>query len=244
MIETENAVEKHLRMLSNRSKENLRVKICGITQPEQGRAIAQLGATALGFICAPTSPRYVTVQQIAAIVSNLPIDFETGTCCDRIGVFVNADLELICQTVELGHLNGVQLHGDETPELCDRLRQALPGIELIKALRIQSTTALEATYRYYKSVDTLLLDAYHPTLAGGTGKTLDWSTLQQFRPSIPWFLAGGLTPGNILEALACLNPNGIDLSSGVEISPGNKNLTQVAQLFNALHSLSSNLQRE
>jgi len=232
-------------MLSNVSEENLRIKICGITQPEQGRSIAQLGATALGFICAPTSPRYVTAQQIAAIVTHLPINLKTGKpYCDLIGVFVNADLELICQTVERAQLNGVQLHGDETPELCDLLRQTLPGIELIKALRIQSTTALEATYRYYKSVDTLLLDAYHPTLAGGTGKTLDWSTLQQFRPSIPWFLAGGLTPGNILEALACLNPNGIDLSSGVEISPGNKNLTQVAQLFNALHSLSSNLQRE
>ncbi len=217
---------------------SLRIKICGITQLQQGRAIAQLGATALGFICAPSSPRYVTAQQIAAIVSHLPIHLETGTPqCDRIGVFVNADLELICQTVAIGRLTGVQLHGDETLEMCDRLRHALPSIELIKALRIQSTAALEATHRYYQSVDTLLLDAYHPTLAGGTGKTLDWSTLQQFCPPIPWFLAGGLTPSNIQEALTSLNPNGIDLSSGVEISPGNKNLTQVAQLFNALSLL-------
>ncbi|PZV06541.1 MAG: phosphoribosylanthranilate isomerase [Leptolyngbya sp.] len=231
-------------MLGNSSKENLRVKICGITQPEQGRAIAQLGATALGFICAPTSPRYVTVQQIAAIVSNLPIDFETGTCCDRIGVFVNADLDLICQTVELGHLNGVQLHGDETPELCDRLRQALPHIELIKALRIQSVAALEATHRYQKSVDALLLDAYHPTLVGGTGKTLDWSALQQFCPPIPWFLAGGLTPNNILEALAYLHPSGIDLSSGVETSPGKKDLNQVARLFEILQQMPDISQRD
>ncbi|MCY7390134.1 MAG: N-(5'-phosphoribosyl)anthranilate isomerase, partial [Leptolyngbyaceae cyanobacterium CAN_BIN12] len=79
----------------------MRIKICGITQPEQGRSIAQLGATALGFICAPTSPRYVTAQQIAAIVTHLPINLKTGKpYCDRIGVFVNADLELICQTVE------------------------------------------------------------------------------------------------------------------------------------------------
>ncbi len=225
-------------MLSNFSKENLRIKICGITQPAQGRAIAQLGATALGFICAPTSPRYVTAQQIAAVVANLPMNLETRTPqCDRIGVFVNADLELICQTVALGGLNGVQLHGDETPEQCDLLRQMLPGIELIKALRIQSTAALEATHFYHPTVDTLLLDAYHPTLAGGTGKTLDWLALQQFCPPIPWFLAGGLTPGNILEALTCLHPNGIDLSSGVETSPGNKNLTQVAQLFDALERI-------
>ncbi|MEX0271816.1 phosphoribosylanthranilate isomerase [Leptolyngbyaceae cyanobacterium UHCC 1019] len=215
---------------------SLRVKICGITQPEQGRAIAQLGATALGFICAPTSPRYVTAPQIATIVANLPINLETGKpCCDRIGVFVNADLDLICQTVALGHLNGVQLHGDETPELCNRLRQALPDVELIKALRIQSAIALETIPQYQNSVDALLLDAYHPTLAGGTGKTLDWSALQQFCPTIPWFLAGGLTPSNILEALACLHPQGIDLSSGVEISPGNKNMNQVAQLFDVLN---------
>ncbi|MBM0741784.1 phosphoribosylanthranilate isomerase [Phormidium sp. CLA17] len=235
-------------MLSNFSKDrkaNLRVKICGITQPEQGRAIAELGATALGFICAPTSPRYVTAQQIADVVLSLPINLETGKpCCDRIGVFVNADLELICQVVALGHLNGVQLHGDETPELCDRLRQALPGVELIKALRIQSMAALEATQLYQNSVNTLLLDAYHPTLAGGTGKTLDWSALQQFRPTIPWFLAGGLSPDNILEALAYLNPNGIDLSSGVEISPGNKNLNQVAQLLNALQPTLNVSQRD
>lgn len=232
-------------MLSNVSKENLRIKICGITQSEQGRAIAQLGATALGFICAPTSPRYVTAQQIAAIGINLPLNLKTGKpYCDRIGVFVNADLELICQTVALGHLNGVQLHGDETPEMCDRLRQLLPNVELIKALRIQSMADLEATHGYQNSVDTLLLDAYHPTLAGGTGKTLDWSALQQFRPSIPWFLAGGLTPGNILEALAYLNPNGIDLSSGVEISPGNKNLNQVAQLLDALQQSTNASQSE
>jgi phosphoribosylanthranilate isomerase len=221
---------------------SLRVKICGITQHKQGRAIAHLGATALGFICAPTSPRYVTIPQIAAIVANLPIKLD-GTCCDRIGVFVNADLDLICQTVALGHLTGVQLHGNETPEFCDRLRQALPGIELIKALRIQSAIALETTDFYQNSVDALLLDAYHPTLAGGTGKTLDWLALQQFRPTIPWFLAGGLTPGNILEALACLHPQGVDLSSGVEISPGNKNLNQVAQLLDTLKQRTDALQR-
>lgn len=220
---------------------SLRIKICGITQPQQGRAIAQLGATALGFICAPTSPRYVTAQQIAAVATSLPINLTTGKPqCDRIGVFVNADLELICQTVALGHLNGVQLHGDETPETCDRLRHALPSVELIKALRIRSTADLEAAHCYQNSVDTLLLDAYHPTLVGGTGKTLDWSALQQFCPPIPWFLAGGLTPSNILEALACLSPNGIDLSSGVEISPGNKNLDQVAELFAALQQMSDN----
>jgi phosphoribosylanthranilate isomerase len=211
----------------------LRVKICGITQPEQGRAIAQLGATALGFICASQSPRYITPTQIAAIVAELPT--QAGIpLCDRIGVFVNADLETICQTVHQGNLSGVQLHGDESPEFCDRLRRALPNVELLKAIRVRSTEALQQTKPYQNCVDTLLLDAYHPTLAGGTGKTLDWRSLQTFQPSCAWILAGGLTPDNVLDALEQVHPTGIDLSSGVEKSPGNKNLEQVALLLTRL----------
>jgi phosphoribosylanthranilate isomerase len=223
----------------------LRVKICGITKPEQGQAIAQLGATALGFICVPKTPRYVTPEQIAAIVAELPIFGETGQreigqpICDRIGVFVDEDLAVICQTVAVGNLTGVQLHGSETPEFCDRLRAALPSIEILKALRIRSTEALALAQHYQTHVDTLLLDAYHPSLAGGTGNTLDWRSLQTFQPQCPWLLAGGLTPDNILTALSQLHPSGIDLSSGVEQSPGNKNLEQVARLFAQLRNAGS-----
>ena len=212
----------------------LRVKICGITKPEQGRAIAQLGATALGFICAPASPRYVSPAQIAAIVNVLPIGANGHPLSDRIGVFVNASLEEICQTVAIGQLNGVQLHGHESPEFCDQLRQKLPAIELIKALRIPTADALSQVDAYAGQVDTLLLDAYDPTLPGGTGKTLDWSTLQHFQPACSWFLAGGLTPDNVLEALHQAQPHGIDLSSGVEHTPGDKNLLEVARLFRQL----------
>lgn len=213
----------------------LRVKICGITQPEQGQTIAQLGATALGFICAQSSPRYVSPVQIAAIVAALPLDPATGEpLCDRIGVFVNASLEAICQTVAIGNLNGVQLHGTEAPTFCDRLRQRLPSIELIKALRIRASTDLSQVDAYTAWVDTLLLDAYDPNLAGGTGKTLDWRSLQPFQPSCPWFLAGGLTPANVLTALQQTKPHGIDLSSGVEHAPGAKDLAKVAHLFNQL----------
>ncbi len=215
----------------------LRVKICGITQPEQGHAIAQLGATALGFICAPTSPRYVSPQQLAAIVAALPLHPATNApTVDRVGVFVNASLETIAQTVTIGHLNAIQLHGAESPEFCDRLRQMLPTIEMIKALRVRSAVALDQAAAYAAQVDTLLLDAYDPNLLGGTGKTLDWQVLQQFQPSCPWFLAGGLTPANILLALQNITPDGIDLSSGVEHAPGNKDLSKVARLFEQLQA--------
>ena len=206
----------------------MRIKICGIKQPEQGKAIAIAGATALGFICVPNTPRYVTKQQIRAVVEQLPKQI------DRIGVFADTSVEEICQIVEFAGLTGVQLHGDESPEFCHQLRSMLPDIEIIKALRIKNSQALEQVQIYFSSVDTLLLDAYNPQMLGGTGATLDWKTLQQFQPGCPWLLAGGLTPDNVLDALKQVNPNGIDLSSGVERAPGDKDLDKVAKLFEKL----------
>ncbi len=208
----------------------MRVKICGITQPEQSIAIASLGATALGFICVPSSPRYVTTSQIRAAVAELPANIDT------IGVFANASIPEINQIVVDSGLTGVQLHGDESPDFCYHLRQYLPKVEIIRALRIRSIEHLDTTADYTKYVDTLLLDAYHPQQLGGTGKTLDWTMLEQFSPSCPWFLAGGLTADNILEALSQVNPSGIDLSSGVERTPGDKDLDKVAKLFEKLGS--------
>jgi phosphoribosylanthranilate isomerase len=215
----------------------MRIKICGITQLDQGHAIAQLGATMLGFICVPSSPRYVPSEKISNILNNLPKSIQT------IGVFANTSIEQIYQIVLETGLTGVQLHGNESPDFCDRLRQMLPQIELIKALRIKCSATLLQTQDYFNSIDALLLDAYHPQHLGGTGKTLDWNSLQQFSPSCSWFLAGGLTPDNIQEALQQLKPDGIDLSSGVERSPGDKDLEKVKQLFDRLKtfSLNSNL---
>jgi phosphoribosylanthranilate isomerase len=206
----------------------LRVKICGITKLEQGLAIAQLGASALGFICVPASPRCVSPEQIKVISQQLPDSVAT------IGVFADADLETIQQTAAIAGLSGIQLHGSESLEFCRRLRQNLPSVELIKAIRVQTPAKLAAADDYAQVVDTLLLDAYDSRQLGGTGKTIDWSSLQAFRPSCPWLLAGGLTPENILLALSQLQPDGIDLSSGVERSPGHKDLKLVQVLFERL----------
>lgn len=209
----------------------MRVKICGITKVEQGIAIARLGAQSLGFICVPASPRYVSPETIRLIVEQLPENV------DRIGVFANSTIDNICQVVAESNLTGVQLHGDETAEYCDRLREFLPKIEMIKALRVKTSETLNTAAVYATHVDTLLLDAYHPEQLGGTGKTLDWQMLAEFRPSCPWLLAGGLRPDNVLSAIASLsdkNFSGVDLSSGVEIAPGDKDLTKVAKLFEQL----------
>lgn len=213
----------------------MRVKICGITRGDQGQAIARLGATALGFICVPGSSRYVTPGQIRAVVEQL------SPRIDCIGVFANASHEEICQIVADAELTSVQLHGDESPDFCHRLRLLLPKVEIIKALRVKTdgetlnATSLQAD-AYSAWVDTLLLDAYHPQMLGGTGQTLNWAMLAQFRPKRPWLLAGGLTPDNVSDSLSQVSPNGIDLSSGVERTPGDKDLDKVAKLFDTLRA--------
>ena len=196
----------------------MRVKICGITKPIQGKTIASLGATALGFICVKASPRYVTPEQIKAVIDQLPQQI------DKIGVFANSSQEEIAQTVAESGLTGVQLHGDESIEFCQQLREILPKVEIIKALRIKNSDDFDKAKTYTKYVDTLLLDAYHTQKLGGTGKTINRDTLKQIDTDCPWFLAAGLTPKNISEALDKVKPSGIDLSSGVETAPGDKDL--------------------
>lgn len=221
------------------SNGSMCIKICGITQPSQGQAIAQLGASALGFICVPQSPRYILPTQIRTIVDGLS-SLALPQPIERIGVFVDAALEEIQQTVQLANLSGVQLHGNESLESCQQLRAALPHLTLIKAFRVCGSETLEQALTYQTTVDALLLDAYHPNathpgLYGGTGCTLDWSTLEQFRPTCAWLLAGGLTPDNVTQALSLVQPDGIDVSSGVESAPGNKDLAKVAALLTQVY---------
>jgi phosphoribosylanthranilate isomerase len=208
----------------------MRIKICGITIIEQGSEIARMGATDLGFICVPSSPRYLKLSQLEPLVTGL------SGVANTVGVFADFSVATIAHVVALTGLGTVQLHGTETVEFCQELRQALPETEIIKAWRVRSNSDLDTIASYSQVVDNLLLDAYHPDALGGTGQTLDWAQLSAFAPPIPWLLAGGLTPDNIELALSQLHPDGIDLSSGVEVSPGDKNLELVDRLF-------ANLQR-
>jgi phosphoribosylanthranilate isomerase len=203
----------------------MRIKICGITIIEQGSEIARMGATDLGFICVPSSPRYLKLSQLEPLVTGL------SGVANTVGVFADFSVATIAHVVALTGLGTVQLHGTETVEFCQELRQALPETEIIKAWRVRSNSDLDTIAAYSQVVDNLLLDAYHPDALGGTGQTLDWAQLSAFAPPIPWLLAGGLTPDNIELALSQLHPDGIDLSSGVEVSPGDKNLELVDRLF-------------
>ncbi len=203
----------------------LRIKICGITQIEQGRSIANQGATDLGFICVESSPRYIFPANLQTLVPELQRQINC------IGVFADEDLKTLVSITKTVGFGSIQLHGQESLEYCQNLREKLPDREIIKAWRVRTTQDLHTIQTYSPIVDTLLLDAYHPQALGGTGHTLDWQSLLDFQPTIPWFLAGGLNPGNISIALSQLHPNGIDLSSGVEVSPGIKDLNLVQDLF-------------
>jgi phosphoribosylanthranilate isomerase len=205
-----------------------RIKICGLTQPDQACAIAQMGVHALGFIGVPGSPRFVTPSQLIKIVEHLP------PFTERVVVLANPTDEEIEQYAVRARVNMIQLHGAESPERCDQIQTLFPWLRLIKAFRIRSADDLDKTEAYAAVVDSYLLDAYHPDQLGGTGQTLDWQELVAYKPSRPWILAGGLTPDNVHLALSRLTPHAIDLSSGVEDSPGQKNLESVHRLMHAM----------
>lgn len=203
---------------------SLYIKICGITVAEQAVAISAMGISAIGFICVPESPRFRDSKRFRDISNQLPNSVE------RVGVFRNASFDEMAQWSEEIGLTTLQLHGEESPQLCREVKHRLPGVKQIKAFRIEKQDTLKTILAYVDIVDRVLVDAYHPLLAGGTGQTIDWSFLTSFTCPIPWILAGGLTPENIQQALSYLDPDGIDVSSGVELSPGNKDLTRVQQL--------------
>jgi phosphoribosylanthranilate isomerase len=214
------------------------IKICGITKLDQAQAIVQMGVDALGFICVSSSPRYISPTAIGQITSSLlSVQPEIARLSelDLIGVFLNSSISEISETVAIAGLNAVQLHGDESPEFCDQVRSHLstinPKIKLIKALRVKDQAGLEQAHLFSNVVDAILLDAYDPHMAGGTGKTLDWQMLRDFRPTCDWWLAGGLSPENVAEAIALVRPNGLDVSSGVERAAGDKDLTRVKKFI-------------
>ena len=195
----------------------MKVKICGITRPEDALEAARLGADALGFNFWPGSKRYVAPADARAIVRRLP-PFVTA-----VGVFVDAPREEILRAVAASGIQVAQLHGDEPPELC----ASLP-LPVVKALRIANAHALAALAAY--EVSGFLLDA--PSAGyGGSGKTFDWSLATEAAAVVPVMLAGGLTPENVAEAIRAVRPWGVDVASGVERAPGVKDLAKLRRFI-------------
>lgn len=202
------------------------VKICGITSVEDGLAAAEAGADAIGFVFYEKSPRFVPVETAAAISRELP-----GHLI-RVGVFVDAPVGDVMRAASECALQLLQFHGSETPAYCQQF-----GLMHMKAFRIHGPETL-AQLDDYPS-DAWLLDAFSPGALGGTGATFNWDlAVEAGAKGRPIFLAGGLTPENVAEAVRKVRPFGVDVSSGVEASPGKKDHARVREFVSAVREAS------
>jgi phosphoribosylanthranilate isomerase len=186
------------------------IKICGITNPEDALAASACGVDALGFIFYPKSPRYVAPEKAREIIAALPKEIVT------VGVFVDHDVRVIAEIREFCRLDLIQLHGDESPEYCRHFSASL----LIKAVSPRSRADLGGLRDYL--VRAILVDCRDRERYGGTGRPANWHLAAKIGESYPLILAGGLCAGNIREALAMVSPRAVDINSGVESSPGEK----------------------
>lgn len=199
-----------------------RIKICGITRPEDALAAAAEGADAIGLVFYPPSPRHVEIEQAAEIAAQLP-PFVTS-----VGLFVNADAETIAEVVARVGIDLIQFHGNECPEYCSG-----HGRPWIRALRMKDDIDLNKETERFSTARGLLLDAYRPGAPGGTGETFDWQRIPRGlgRQVI---LAGGLDPDNVAHAVSTVRPWAVDVSGGVESAPGLKSRDLIAGFVEAV----------
>ncbi|MCX7827201.1 MAG: phosphoribosylanthranilate isomerase [Verrucomicrobiae bacterium] len=203
------------------------IKICGITNADDALAAVSAGADALGFVLWPQSKRFVPVEIAARIAGLLPPTIQ------RVAVLVNPSREQVERLLASGAFTTLQFHGDETPAFC----AAWSGrAKVWKAFRVADATSLQRMH-HYSVVDAFLLDSYSPAFRGGTGRTFDWSLARDAkRFGKPVILSGGLTPANVGEAITVARPDGVDVSSGVEMSPGRKAHEKMREFVRSVRS--------
>ncbi len=202
----------------------IKVKICGITNAEDAKAAVEAGADALGFVFYRKSPRYAEAEQVKRIVAGLP------PFVLPVGVFVNEDVKKVRDLMDGCGLALAQLHGDEDAAYCESLgRPVLKGIRL----RDRGTLLALAEYKGRASVRGFVVDAFSEETYGGTGLVADWTLAAEAAQAARILLAGGLTPENVGEAIKSVKPYGVDVSSGVEASPGRKDPAKVEAFIHA-----------
>lgn len=198
----------------------VKVKICGITNLEDAMASAEYGADAIGFIFYENSSRYITPADAIPIIKKLPPFITT------VGVFVNEPVDKVKQIKALTGIDIIQLHGDETPDMCGTI-----GNNVIKAFRVSGQeSGVRGQLSKYK-VSAYLLDTHREGLPGGTGETFNWDIAIEAKKYGRIILAGGLTPDNVAEAVKKVRPYAVDVASGVEKRPGKKDLNKVKKFI-------------
>lgn len=212
------------------SKAKVKVKICGITNWADARCACDAGAHFLGFNFYPRSPRYVDPKRARLIVRRLPKNVAS------VGIFVNELEEGVARIAQLVGLKYVQLHGDETPDFVSRLHRGLRAVKIIKAIRVRRAAHVKKAARF-TDVSAILLDGFDPRSRGGTGKSFDWPLAACTNGRRHIFLAGGLTPENVAEAIGVVRPYAIDVCSGVESSPGKKDRRKIKDLMRNVNGM-------
>ena len=197
-----------------------RVKICGITRPNDGQDAAALGADAIGLVFYAASPRAVNIETAQAICAVLPPFVTT------VGLFVNAPRDEIQRVLEKVPLDLLQFHGDEAPTECEGF-----GRPYIKALRMAAGIDVLAQLKQFKGAAGILLDSYQAGIPGGTGQTFDWSRVPT-ETDQAIILAGGLQPQNVAMAIEQVRPYAVDVSGGVEATQGIKDRDKMAAFMN------------
>ncbi len=218
-----------------RSNLPIAIKICGITKANQAKTISSLDIHALGVIGVSSSPRFVKEQLRREIFSQIS---QTSENTKRVWVLADPqDKELDLALKGHGTPSVIQLHGNESSTRCAELREKYPNMEFWKALRIRSKQDLLKANNYTKCIDYLLLDAWNPNILGGTGEQLPLEWLKEANFSIPWWIAGGISPEWIEKSLKYISPYGIDASSKLEVSPGIKDIKKVHDLIKAVKNI-------
>jgi len=200
------------------------VKICGITNWRDAKRAVDAGADLLGFNFYERSPRYIAPAKAQRIVRRLP------KRVSAVGVFVNESEEKMLGVARAVGLSALQLHGDESPLTVARLRRSLPVIKAVRAGKAFRPAQLSC----YKRASAILLDGFDRRLRGGTGKTFDWRVARRAKRYGRIFLAGGLTPENVADAIRTAEPHAVDVCSGVEAKPGKKDPKRLRQFMQAV----------
>ncbi|TNE70946.1 phosphoribosylanthranilate isomerase [bacterium] len=216
-------------MSESNQNHRTRVKICGLTLLEHARFVSGAMADFCGFIFYPKSPRYIKPEEAGAIISWLE-----GP--KSVGVFVNEAIDEVNNSALIAGVHYVQLHGDESPEYCQLMEK-----EVIKAFRIKQgmgKSDIEALIKPYQDcVSYFLFDTYTDEAFGGTGKTFDWSVLNELETTVPFFVAGGIGIDNLNDVINACNPFAVDVSSSLESEPGIKDFDKMADFFDVVDEL-------
>jgi len=199
----------------------IKIKVCGTTNLKDALFAVDSGADAIGFIFYKKSPRYILQKEAKDIVAKLPPFVET------VGVFVNETSDKVNRIAEQCKLTAIQLHGDESPAFCRRIKR-----RVIKAFRVKDTNSFKGMADY--DVSGFLLDSHNDDAKGGTGKIFDWNLALRAKKQGPIILAGGLNPYNVFTAIHRVKPYGVDVCSGVEISPGIKDSVKIDEFIKSV----------